>query len=413
MVKRLQSCFWRATIVQGNSLTLFVGRKCAFCLLLILGLYAYPGAAQSDSRAAAYALEKDGKNAEAEAAWRAIARQSPSDAEPLAHIGLLEARQEHYPAAIAAYRKALVLNPRMPGLELNLGLALFKVGDYKPAIAIFEPMLKAQTSSSPETDRLTLLLGMSHYGLGQYVEAAQYLKQSSERDPQNLTLLLTLAHACLLSQQFPCVVDAYHRIIALNAESAEADMLVGEALDEMKDPVGAIREFRAAVAANPKEPNVHFGLGYLLWTKAQYEEAAQQFQAEIDNNPQQQQAMLYLADTYIQLNRMGDARPLLEKLVKETPSGAMAHRDLAIVYAGAGRNDDALREFKTAVALKPADPNIHWRLGRLYRSMGRTAEAKAEFAKTDSLNKAEDERLLKVMSKIPAEKQSAQPDSPK
>ncbi len=38
--------------------------------------------------------------------------------------------------------------------------------------------------------------------------------------------------------------------------------------------------------------------------------------------------------------------------------------------------------------------------------MGQTAEAKAEFDKAGSLNKAEDERLLKIMSKIPANNQN-------
>lgn len=62
-------------------------------------------------------------------------------------------------------------------------------------------------------------------------------------------------------------------------------MLVGEALDEMKDTTGATQEFRAAVQANPKEPNAHFGLGYLLWKQMLYHEAAQEFQAELDNTP--------------------------------------------------------------------------------------------------------------------------------
>jgi Flp pilus assembly protein TadD len=41
-------------------------------------------------------------------------------------------------------------------------------------------------------------------------------------------------------------------------------MLAGEAQDEMKNHGGAIEQFRAAVKADPKEPDVHFGLGYLL-----------------------------------------------------------------------------------------------------------------------------------------------------
>jgi len=241
---------------------------------------------------------------------------------------------------------------------------------------------------------------MSHYGLGEYAAAAPYLKHAAVRDSQNLTLLLTLAHSCLLSRQYQCVLDAYHRIIALNAESAEADMLVGEALDEMKDSIGAVREFRAAIVANPKEPNVHFGLGYLLWTQGQFPEAAKEFQAEIDNDPRHLQSMLYLADSQMQMNQTDDARPLLEKLVKINPENAMAHLDLGIVYAEQSRKQDALAELQTAIRIAPNNVNAHWRLGRLYRSMGMTAQAKAEFDKASSLNKAEDERLLKVMSTI-------------
>lgn len=356
---------------------------------------------QTGADQAAIALEQQGKTTEAEAAWKASSIARPADPAPFAHLGLLEARQEHYAQAIAFYRKAMALAPAMPGLRLNLGLAYFKDGQYKRALELFTPLLKAAAQNAEETQRLTVLMGMSHYGLGEYAAAIPYLKDASGRDVENLPLLLTLAHSCLLSQQYPCVLDAFHRIVALNADSAEADMLVGEALDAMKDRIGATREFRAAIQANPKEPNVHFGLGYLLWMQGQTQEAAQQFQAELDNDPEHLQAMLYLADSWIQMNRMEDAMPLLEKLVRLNPASSMGHLDLGIVYADAGRSQDALGEFKRAITLKPDDVNAHYRLGRLYRSMGKTAEAKVEFDKSKSLNKAADEGLLKVMSKIP------------
>lgn len=354
--------------------------------------------AQSDAGAQAYALERQGQLVEAESAWEAVARQNPRNAEPLAHLGLLESKQEHYPQAIAYYKRALLLNPAMPGLRLNLGLAYFKSGDYARTIETLSPLLKAQ----PGDQRLVILMGMSHYGLGQFAAASPYLKDAAEQDPQNLNLLLTLAHSCLLSSQYPCVVDAYHKIIAQNAESAEADMLVGEALDEMKDALGAIREFRAAIAVNPKQPDVHFGLGYLLWTKAQYPEAASEFQAELDNDPTHLRAKLYLADAKIQMNQPDAAKPLLEDVVKRAPENAMAHRDLGIALADLGEQQPALVEFQAAIRANPKDVNAHWRLGRLYRSMGKTSEAKAEFDKANSLNKAADEHLLKVMSTVPA-----------
>jgi len=373
-------------------------RRIALWLVLIAAAYCPAASSQSDPRQEAFALEKQGKTAEAETAWLAISKSQPSNPEPYAHLGLLEARQEHCPQAIRYYRKAFALAPAMAGLRLNLGLAYFKNCGYTPAITIFEPELKQK----PDDQQLNILIGMSHYGLAQYEAATPFLQRALKSDPRNLTLLFTIAHSCLWSKQYPCVLDAFHQIVQLNAESAEADMLLGEALDEMKDPVGAEREFRAAVKANPKEPNVHFGLGYLLWTKGRYPEAAAEFQAELDNDPQHAQAMLYLADAKLQTSQPDGARPLLEKVVKLAPPNAMAHRDLGIIHADQNRKPEAVAEFQAAIRINPRDVNAHYRLARLYRSMGKTAEAKAEFDKAGSLNKAEDERLLKVMSTIPS-----------
>lgn len=346
----------------------------------------------------ALTFEQQGKNAEAETAWRALLIQHPANPEPYAHLGLLEARQEHYKEAVPLYRKALALSPSTPGLRLNLGLALFKAGEMKEAIRIFQPLFKNQPPSSPDVQRLTILLGMAHYALGEFAEAVPYLKQAAARDSQNLGLHLSLAHSCLWSKQYQCVLDTYHEILLLNAESAEADILAGEALDELKDHGGAIKQFRAAVQANPNEPDVHFGLGYLLWTQRQYEEAASELQAELTNNPNQIQALVYLGDAQMRMSHPEAALPILEQAERVAPTLSLGHLDLGILYADAGRNEDALRELNVAKELTPDDVNVHWRLGRLYRAMGKKAEAKAELDKASNLNKATDETLINKMS---------------
>ncbi len=357
------------------------------------------GAAPPDGpREKALLLERQGKDAEAEEAWRAILKARPSNPEPYAHLGLLEARQAHYKEAAADYRKALAIGPGIPALHLNLGLALFKDGDLKGAIQEFEPLLKQTPESSPDNLRLTILVGMAHYGLAEYSQAAPYLKSASERDPDNLSLLLALAHSYLWSQQFNYVMDVYHRILALNAESAEADMLAGEALDEMKDSDGAIKMFRAAAAVNPKEPEVHFGLGYLFWVRKQYPEALVEFQAELDLNPNHAQALTYLGDCDLVLTHPALAQPLLEKAIQVDPGIALAHLDLGSIDADAGRQNDALRELVAAEKLAPNDVNVHWRLGRLYRAMGKKEEAEAEFGKAKSINQAADAAVVNKIS---------------
>jgi tetratricopeptide (TPR) repeat protein len=349
-------------------------------------------------RQQAMALEQQNNLSEAEAAWQALSKTYPENPEPYAHLALLEAHQQHYKEAVPLYRQALAINPDLPGLRLNLGLALFKDGQLKEAITEFAALLKEAPPNSPDAQRLTILLGMSHFGLGEYAEAAPFLKQAAANDPRNLPLRLALAHSCLWSKQNQCVMDVYREILNLDAESAEADMLAGEALDDMKDNEGSTKMFRAAVKVNPKEPNAHFGLGYLLWTQKQYPEAATEFQAELANDPTHAQSMLYLGDSYLQLNKPEDARPLLQKAIELNPSLWLASLDLGIIDSDAGRNDDALRELQAAAKLKDDDVNVHWRLARLYRAMGRKEEAQVEFAKASKLNKAVDEDLYRKIA---------------
>jgi tetratricopeptide (TPR) repeat protein len=357
-----------------------------------------PHATPESLRNAALGLEQQGRTPEAEATWQALLQMSPRSPEAYAHLGLLEARQEHYKEAVSFYRKAFSLDPTMPELRLNLGLALFKSGELQQAIDEFKALLNAQPLTALDSRRLTILIGMAHYGLGEFAKAAPYLREAAAQDPRNLQLRLALAHSCLWSKQYQCVLDVYHEILTLNADSAEADMLAGEALDEMKQYDGAIQQFRAAVKADPAEPNVHFGLGYLLWTQRQYSEAAQEFQAELANDPNQLQALAYLADTQMQLNHPEAALPLLKKVERADPARSLVHLDLGILYVEDGRQEDALHELTTAARLAPDDVNVHWRLARLFKAMGRKNEAKVEFDKASSLHKATDDSLLEKMN---------------
>ena len=95
-----------------------------------------PAPSRESKRQSALALEQQGDAAGAVAAWRSLLASQPSSAEAYAHLGLLEARQEHYKQAIALYRKGLSLNPSFPNLRINLGLSLFKSGDLRGAIEV-------------------------------------------------------------------------------------------------------------------------------------------------------------------------------------------------------------------------------------------------------------------------------------
>ncbi|HTM18474.1 MAG TPA: tetratricopeptide repeat protein [Terracidiphilus sp.] len=325
-------------------------------------------------RANAIALEQRGDNDKAEQAWQALAKADPRNAEALAHLGLLEARQERLEKAIGFYRQAIAIDPDLPGLQMNLGLALFKAAQFPGAIQMFASEIKKH----PGDQRLTILLGMSHFGLRDYFVAIPYLRRAADRDPQNLTLRMALARSCLMSKQYQCVIDVHREIEAVNQNVAEADVLAAEALDAQQDHEGAVSQLRAAIQANAEEANVHFALGYLLWTKGQWAEAARELEAELQHYPQNIQARIFLADAQVQ---QGDfATPLadLKKLVARNPSEPLVHIDLGTIAARNGHTEDALRELRIAAQGASENSEVHMRIAEQFESMERTEEAQLE-----------------------------------
>jgi tetratricopeptide (TPR) repeat protein len=371
-----------------------VGWLLAGCLV---GMSLPSAHGQKDRRQQGIALEQQGDFAGAESVWQGVLGEHPHNVEALAHLGLDEARQQKYSEAITNYRKALALDPQIPGLRLDLALSLFKAGRFPEAI----PVLGAELRKHPGDQRLTILLGMAHYGAADYAGAVPYLRQAAAHDPQNVALRLPLAHACLWARQFPCVLQVYRQMLALNADSAEVDMLAGEAWSEKGDNQAAIAQFRAAEREDPKEPEVHFGLGYLLWTQRQYGDAEKEFRAELANNPMDGQSLAYLGDSLIHLGRNAEAQPVLERAVAQKATLELAHVDLGIVDAGLGKKAEALKEFEEAIALDPKDADPHWRLARLYQQMGRKDEARVEFAKVSHMKQQSEESLYRKMAGAP------------
>jgi tetratricopeptide (TPR) repeat protein len=237
------------------------------------------------------------------------------------------------------------------------------------------------------------------------------LREATAGDPQNLQFKLMLAQACLWSKQYQCVLDTYGEILTLDANSAEAHMLAGEAYDGERNEANALEEFKAAIDVDPKLPNVHFGYGYMLWRLLKFTEAEKEFTAELANDPEHPLALTYLGDTKIRLEHVEDAGAYLEHGIRVDPSIALSHLDLGTVYESRGRKEDALREFKTAASLAPGDQKIHWRLAQFYQSLGRKEEAKAEFQKTQTLQKSADESVLDKIRNAKPRPQGQQPET--
>jgi tetratricopeptide (TPR) repeat protein len=127
-------------------------------------------------------------------------------------------------------------------------------------------------------------------------------------------------------------------------------------------------------------------LGYLFWTQSKWEDAANEFDLELQNDPRHVKARIYLADSWVRLNEFAKALPELEKLNAGDRSEPLVHRDLGVVYANAGRYEDAIREFRRSMESDPGDAESHLQLAKTYRSIGRRDEANAELDRAGRLH---------------------------
>jgi len=179
---------------------------------------------------------------------------------------------------------------------------------------------------------------------------------------------------------------------------------MGEALDGLQKTNDAVAEFQAAAKISPREPDLHFGLGYLYWKSRRYDDAKREFEAELALDPAHPQAPAYLGDIAYKNNDLDQAASLLEKATQQGSEVRIAFLDLGAVRAQQKQYDAALKALQRAVELDPSQPDAHYRLARVYRALGNTAAAEREFAKTRTLHQKEaDAVVLKKPAPPPTE----------
>jgi len=183
-------------------------------------------------------------------------------------------------------------------------------------------------------------------------------------------------------------------------------MLLGEALDGLDKTPEAIIEFEAAAKADPRSPNVNFGLGYLYWKLRRYDQAATAFENEIANDPQNAQALAYLGDVELKRENSDKALSLLTRAIALRSDLRIAQLDCGVLLTQQKKYPEALAALRRAEQLDPEHPEVHFRLGRLYQAMGDKASAQKEFARVQRLHQKAQEA---VVDKIFDEKQASQP----
>ncbi len=91
------------------------------------------------------------------------------DAKTAFHLGSMAQKAKRYPEAIAAYTKALALDPTYTKAQYNLALTYMKAKQYDNAVAAFDKLIEMDGPSY----KAYYSQGLSYYYLGKYDEALE------------------------------------------------------------------------------------------------------------------------------------------------------------------------------------------------------------------------------------------------
>ncbi len=322
-----------------------------------------------------------------------------------ANLGVSLAKKAQYGEAVKAYRNAIALEPGLPSIYLNLGLAYFKWGKFEPAARAFAEENKRSPSANAQT-----LLAMCRFGLGRYRAAATLLEPLAAAQPGNGELSYLLAKCYIWSGQSAQAMALFKTMLERDPNSAPIHMLMGEALDAQNRTGDAIEEFQRAAAANPAQPDVHFGLGYLYWKQKDFDAAQTQFQDELAHNPKSPQALAYLGDLAIKRGDKPQATSYLRRSLSAGAQTRLALLDLGILESENKQYSAAIQHFQRAIELDPTQADAHYRLARIYKETNRPAEAQRELATVTKLHEHTQGNLLhEISGGAPAPQPSPKP----
>lgn len=293
-------------------------------------------------------------------------------------------RQNDLDKALEEAQKAVALDPKFSGAHYILGNIYFTKEDYKSAL----PELEKVFVLAPDFNAARAL-GLTYL----------YLKQ-----PERARLLFE------------------EMLSSVGKDSPELHILFGQAYEQTNYPLEAEREFKRALAINPKQPKARFFLGYVILQHGgidRVDEAMQAFESELLLNPDDFYSNFFAGVTASTVNEHAKAISYLSRAVSIDPKRSEAFLFLGQSQLELNNLTEGEKNLRRAIELESADSNAgsqsrrtHFLLGRLLIKTGRKEEGEKELAiasklQQQSLNSARDE-INQILGQV-VNKTSAKP----
>jgi tetratricopeptide (TPR) repeat protein len=355
-------------------------------------------------------------------------------------------RENRPDLAVPEFRAIIAIDPENVDAHGNLGVMLFFQGDYAGAI----PQLRAALRLRPTLWKIEALLGISEKrtsdvksGRDDLEKAFPKLQEEQIRIEAGMELIelysrtgeleKAAATVGVLRGLYPTNPDILYTSYRIYSDLAGESMLslsmvapnsarmhqvMAHEMARQGDTVGAIKNYREALALDPQLPGLHFELAEALHASAvpaEKEEAEAEYKASLAVSPFDEESDRRLGEIAAARNNQQEAYEYYSRAVQLQPNDAEANIDLAKTLVSMNQPEKAEALFERSIQLDPTIAVAHYRLSLLYRNAGRTADAQHEMEEFLKYKKMKEQLrdLYHAMRLKTAQVESDETDVPK
>jgi eukaryotic-like serine/threonine-protein kinase len=288
-----------------------------------------------------------------------------------AHAGLGEAYWQQYgegrqgkdPALVAkaqsAITEALRLDPNQARVRMALALIAYGTGNEAAAVEELHRVIAQQPNNDDAHRQLADILARK----GSYDEAVAEARTAVQlRDYWRNQA--SLGGAQYRRGDYPGAIAAFKRVTELQPDNSRGFQMLGTAYQAAGDFTAAVEQYRRAIQISP-DARAYSNLGWCLYVKHRYAEAADAFAEFVRLDPGAPVARRNLGDAYFRLGRKAEARAsylkavqLSEGMLRVNAKDATTRAIAAACLAKLGRKAEAQRWVAEAVALSPNDGEV-------------------------------------------------------
>jgi len=287
-----------------------------------------------------------------------------------------------YEEAIAAYDKAISLNPEYADAWIYRGVAKHDLKRYEEAITDFDKAI----ALNPDFAEAWNCRGAAKANLQRHEEAIADLDKAILLNPDYASAWNNRGNAKANLQRHEEAIADYDKAIELNPDYSNAWINRGAAKANLQSYEEAIADFDKAIALNPDLADAWINRGLAKANLQSYEEAIADYDKAISLNPDDAGAWNNRGLTKANLQSYEEAISDYDKAISLNPDDAGAWNNRGNAKANLQSYEEAIADYDKAIALNP-DNAIAWNnRGVAKGSLQRYKEAIADFDKVIALN---------------------------